>query len=408
MNAHFILYVSDAARSRDFYRRVLDREPALDVPGMTEFRLSSGAVLGLMPEAGIRRLLGAALPDPATARGVPRAEVYLVVEGAAAYHERALAAGAVELSPIATRDWGHRAGYVLDPDGHVVAFAEEVRAAAEHAAVPRGATIDVAAHNRAAWDREVARGNRWTVPVSAETIAAARAGRWEIVLTPVKPVPRGWFGDLAGRDVLALASGGGQQAPVLAAAGANVTVLDNSPAQIAQDRLVAERDGLSLRLEAGDMRDLRRFADRSFDLIFHPVSNAFVPEVRPVWRECFRVLRPGGCLLAGFTNPVVYLFDEPEDERDLVVRHAVPYSDLVSLPREALERRIAAGEPLEFGHSLADQIGGQIDAGFVLAAMYEDGWPDHALGRFLQPFVATRAVRPVLESPAGRLHGPRS
>lgn len=92
---------------------------------MTEFDLGKGAVLGLMPEAGIMRLLGAALPDPAQAAGVPRSELYLLVSAAAAGHARALTAGARELSPLLQRDWGHKAAYSLDPDGHVLAFAEE-------------------------------------------------------------------------------------------------------------------------------------------------------------------------------------------------------------------------------------------------------------------------------------------
>ena len=126
MRAHFILYVRDPRASAAFYARALGMAPALDVPGMTEFHLDGGAVLGLMPERGIRRLLGDALPDPALAAGAPRAEVYVVVEDAAAFHARALAAGARELSPLAARDWGHRAAYSLDPDGHVLAFAEEM------------------------------------------------------------------------------------------------------------------------------------------------------------------------------------------------------------------------------------------------------------------------------------------
>jgi catechol 2,3-dioxygenase-like lactoylglutathione lyase family enzyme len=121
--AHLILYVADQERSCRFYREVLAAAPSLDVPGMSEFALPGGAVLGLMPEAGIRRLLGDALPDPAAANGVPRAELYLVVAAPQAYHARALAAGARELSPLQRRDWGHRAAYSLDPDGHVLAFA---------------------------------------------------------------------------------------------------------------------------------------------------------------------------------------------------------------------------------------------------------------------------------------------
>ncbi|MCR9247483.1 MAG: glyoxalase [bacterium] len=121
--AHFILYVADQQRSTAFYSAVLAASPRLNVPGMTEFELPGGAVLGLMPEQGIRRLLGARLPDPASARGVPRAELYLVVANAAACHARALTAGAVELSPIQKRDWGHDVGYSLDLDGHVLAIA---------------------------------------------------------------------------------------------------------------------------------------------------------------------------------------------------------------------------------------------------------------------------------------------
>ena len=123
--AHFILYVPDPRASAEFWTRALGYAPRLDVPGMTEFDLGGGAVLGLMPEVGIRRLLGHALPDPATAHGVPRAELYLFVADVAASHARALAAGARELSPPARRDWGHVAAYALTPDGHVVAFARE-------------------------------------------------------------------------------------------------------------------------------------------------------------------------------------------------------------------------------------------------------------------------------------------
>src|SRR5262245_43032058 len=107
--------------------------------------------------------------------------------------------------------------------------------------------MDVVAYNRRAWDTQVNKGNRWTVPVSPELIAAARRGEWELVLTPTLPVPRDWFPPLAGLDVLCLASGGGQQVPILAAAGASVTVLDNSGRQLAQDRHVAEREGLTIR-----------------------------------------------------------------------------------------------------------------------------------------------------------------
>jgi catechol 2,3-dioxygenase-like lactoylglutathione lyase family enzyme len=120
---HIILYVSDQAAATAFWRAALDREPVLDEPGMTEFTLGNQVVLGLMPETGIKTVLGPALPDPGAGRGIPRAEVYLVVANPADCHTRALAAGPTELSPLAPRSWGNDVAYSLDPDGHVVAFA---------------------------------------------------------------------------------------------------------------------------------------------------------------------------------------------------------------------------------------------------------------------------------------------
>ncbi|MFM8320881.1 MAG: class I SAM-dependent methyltransferase [Chloroflexota bacterium] len=258
------------------------------------------------------------------------------------------------------------------------------------------ADLDIREYNRKAWDREVETGNPWTVPVSSEVTAAARRGEWSIVLTPTIPVPRSWFGELSGRQVLCLASGGGQQGPVLAAAGAQVTVFDNSPRQLACDRMVAERDGLALRLEEGDMRDLSRFANDTFDLIFHPVSNLFIPNVRPVWAEAFRVLKPGGALLAGFLNPVHYLFDLDvmDQENRLDVRYTIPYSDLESLDEARRRQYMEEGAPLEFGHTLDDQIGGQLQAGFLLVGFFEDRAPEQLIGRYIPSFIATRAIKP--------------
>jgi SAM-dependent methyltransferase len=172
--------------------------------------------------------------------------------------------------------------------------------------------MDIIDYNRSAWDREVERGNKWTTPVSSEVVARARKGDWEVVLTPTRPVPRHWFpSELRGASILCLASGGGQQGPILAAAGADVTVLDNSGKQLAQDRMVAERDGLTIRTVQGVMADLSAFEDGSFDLVFHPISNLFAPAVRPVWRECFRVLNSNGAMLAGFMNPAAFIFTDP-------------------------------------------------------------------------------------------------
>jgi catechol 2,3-dioxygenase-like lactoylglutathione lyase family enzyme len=121
--AQFIFYVADQGAATAFWTEVLQRLPSLEEPGMTEFTLAEGAVLGLMPESGISALLGQVLPDPARARGIPRSELYLITDDPGGHHARALAGGARELSPLLQRAWGDQAAYCLDPDGHVIAFA---------------------------------------------------------------------------------------------------------------------------------------------------------------------------------------------------------------------------------------------------------------------------------------------
>src|SRR6516164_9802679 len=234
--------------------------------------------------------------------------------------------------------------------------------------------IDPVAHNRAAWDREVDSDSEWTRPVGPEVIARARAGDWSVVLIGYEPAPRDWFpANLRGVAVLCLGSGGGQQGPVLAAAGAEVTVFDNSPRQLARDEEVAAREGLAIATVLGDMRDLSAFADASFDVILNPVSNVFCPELAPVWRECFRVLRPAGVLMSGFMNPDIFIFD------------------VVALDER--ERSYGDG-PIEFSHTLTEQIGGQLAAGFLLTHLAEA--PHHAdvTARYMPGYFATRAVKP--------------
>ena len=256
-------------------------------------------------------------------------------------------------------------------------------------------------YNRQSWDQEVEKGNPWTLPVDSATIAAARQGNWQIYLTAVKAVPSEWFPSLAGKPVLCLASGGGQQGPILAAAGAEVTVFDNSPRQLARDEEVAQREGLKIRTVLGDMRDLSVFADNHFELVFHPISNPFIDTVLPVWREAYRVLRPGGVLLAGCVNPVAYLFDlKSMEEGRLVVRHKIPYSDLRDLSEAERQTLILDNHhPLEFGHSLRDLIQGQIEAGFLIAGFYEDNnGGKELLDAYIDVYFATRAIKPVRSS----------
>lgn len=251
-------------------------------------------------------------------------------------------------------------------------------------------------YNQQAWNRQVAKGSQWTQPVASAQVAAARQGDLQIVLTPEKPIPPSWFPDFSGGDVevLCLAGSGGQQAPLLAAAGANVTVWDFSESQLAQDQMVAERESLSLTTIQGDMRDLHALADESFDLIVHPCSNSFVPDVNPVWREAARVLKRGGHLLAGFINPVFFLFDDEQMQQGkLVAVNRIPFSDLESLPESAKQKLIEQDEPFCFGHTLSDQIGGQLAAGLGVIDFYEDTWPDYLISNYIACFCATRSVK---------------
>ncbi|MEM6980463.1 MAG: class I SAM-dependent methyltransferase [Planctomycetota bacterium] len=259
--------------------------------------------------------------------------------------------------------------------------------------------MNVLRYNAEAWDREVAGGqNPWSQPVTKLVIDQARQGEFSIVLTPNRPVPRRWFPDtLDGTDLLGLASGGGQQMPILAAAGAKVTSFDASSGQLGRDRLVAQRDGLTIKTVQGDAADLSCFESGSFDVVFHPCSNCFMEHLQPIWNEAFRVLRPGGTLLSGFHNGILFLFDREKDEKDgiLEVRYSLPYSDMRDLPKDSLQAMIDRNEAIEFGHTLEQQIGGQIRAGFDITGFYEDNWSDEvtSINQHCPLFIATKATK---------------
>ncbi len=233
-------------------------------------------------------------------------------------------------------------------------------------------------------DRWIAEGWEWGRPIGHEAFERARRGEWDVLLTPTKAVPHSWFGELRGKHVLGLASGGGQQMPLFAAQGAVCTVLDYSKRQLESERAVAAREGYDIEIVRADMSKPLPFPDESFDLIFHPVSNCYVREVRPIWRECLRVLRPGGRLLAGLDNGLNFITDD--EEREIVNR--LPFDPLANPDQMELLRRTDGG--VQFSHTLSEQIGGQLEAGFRLLALYEDTNGSgrlHELG--IPSFVAT-------------------
>ncbi|MCP3026386.1 class I SAM-dependent methyltransferase [Halobacillus sp. A5] len=256
--------------------------------------------------------------------------------------------------------------------------------------------MNVTNHNRKAWNKKVKNQISYTKPVEQHTITKAGKGDWAITLTTKKMVPREWFpSSLQGVRVLCLASGGGQQGPVLAAAGAEVTVVDISEKQLEQDDYVAERDGLTLETIRGDMMNLYFFEDEFFDIIVHPVSNLFVEDIQFVWEEAARVLKPNGTFISGFTNPLLFIFDEEEELKgNLVVTNAVPSSTLTNLTDEEIQAYLNTGETVEFAHTLEAQIQGQIKAGFAITGFYEDNFGgNRPIDRYINSFCVTKAVK---------------
>ena len=121
----FILYVRDQKKSSNFYEQLLKIKPSLNVPGMTEFKLTDFVKIGLMPENGIAKILQDRMPHPNKGTGIPRCELYLKIENAQEYIKKGIQLGGKEISELMIRDWGDEVGYISDLDGHVIAFAEK-------------------------------------------------------------------------------------------------------------------------------------------------------------------------------------------------------------------------------------------------------------------------------------------
>ncbi|MBE6611638.1 MAG: class I SAM-dependent methyltransferase [Ruminococcaceae bacterium] len=248
--------------------------------------------------------------------------------------------------------------------------------------------------NSLTWDAWAKDGCPWTLPITHEEFLAAKAGACRVYLTPCRFVPEEWFGSLCGKKLLGLASGGGQQMPVFAANGAECTVFDYSDSQLEKERIMAEREGYAIEIIKGDMTKPLPFADDSFDLIFHPVSNCYIREIEPVWRECFRILKPGGRLLAGFDNGLNFLFDE-DGTLPLIAKNKLPYDPIAMSDEEFASQRDNLNA-IQFSHSLEEQLGGQLRAGFILRDLYEDRDREGCghLREYAPQYMATLAIKP--------------
>ncbi len=237
-------------------------------------------------------------------------------------------------------------------------------------------------------DRWVDEGWEWGQPIRHEAYEKAKNNDWLVLLTPTKPVPKDWFCNLKNARVLGLASGGGQQMPVFTALGATCTVLDYSEKQLLSEKEVAERENYEIDCVKADMTKPLPFDDESFDLIFHPVSNCYIEEVFPVWQECYRVLKKGGILLAGLDNGINFLFD---DEEKMVVRK-LPFNPLND--KQLYAESLIKDWGVQFSHTIEEQIGGQLRAGFVLTDIFQDTNGSGRLHDFNVPtFYGTRSVK---------------
>ena len=206
----------------------------------------------------------------------------------------------------------------------------------------------------------------WSACATAEEMQRAREGRLSIKFFD-KEVPADWLKDIKGKKVLCLAGAGGLQAPLLACAGAEVTVLDLSEKMLEKDREIAEKEQLNIRIEKGNMCDLSRFADGSFDCILNPTSLMYVPDVKPVFREVSRVLKVGGSFIMMAPNPINYLCDFVEDETG-------GYYKAVNRMPYCSSNHDSMSDWVEYGHTMEDYIGGQIECGLESTVMWNASW----------------------------------
>jgi ubiquinone/menaquinone biosynthesis C-methylase UbiE len=225
---------------------------------------------------------------------------------------------------------------------------------------------DVAAFNQARWQALAEANALYTRPLLDLDAGSAQA----------RVDPDGWLGDLHGKRVLCLAGGGGQQSAAFALLGAEVTVVDLSAAQIARDIQVAAHYGVRIRAIEGDMRDLSMLEAGAFDLVQHAYSVNFVPDVRVVFEQVARVLRPGGLYHLMFANPFTLAIN-PRDWTGEGYLLKQPYLDGTPIQSEDevwVYGRDSTAEttpppipgPREYRHTLSTVVNGLVEHGFSI------------------------------------------
>lgn len=236
-------------------------------------------------------------------------------------------------------------------------------------------------------DRWCDEGWEWGQPISHETYNNAKNGEWDVLLTPTKFVPHSWFLPFKGCKILGLASGGGQQMPIFAALGADVTVLDYSDRQLEKEKMVSERENYHINIIKADMTEPLPFENDTFDLIFSPVSFVYVEKIEPIFQECYRILKENGVLLCGLDNGINFISNNED-----VIENQFPFNPLVNKDQYQSLQDDDCG--IQFSHNMEENIGGQLKAGFILTDIYDDYNGSGRLDDLKIPtFIATRAVK---------------
>lgn len=244
------------------------------------------------------------------------------------------------------------------------------------------------------WDNANDSLNRWTVIISHEDFVKARNGELNVTLAGYRPVPREWFPELNGAKVLALACGGGQQCPVFAAHGADVTVTDISDKQLENERYAADRENYHINIVKADLEKPFPFEDEYFDMIFNPISNCYIRDISVMQRECARVIRKNGVLMTAFVKEEHFMFEPDFQNEDVLIsRHTLPYDPFKALTEEQRRKMVQSGVPFKFSHTLSEQLGGLIKAGFEITDIFEDGDGMGLFDKYMNPYVAVRAVK---------------
>lgn len=270
-------------------------------------------------------------------------------------------------------------------------------------AVSREAVLD---HNARAWDRLAQGGAALARPAADEAFGDPRV--WLGSGGSVGAAGRSWLPErLDGLAVLCLAAGGGKHGPLYAAAGAKVTVLDISPVMLDLDRQVARERKIDLEILQGSMDDLSMLREGRFDLVIHPVSTCYLPDVARVFREVARVTRPGGLYVSQHKSPAsLQATIEPTASGRYELVHPQTGGD--PLPPEPPSRLREAGTQ-EFIHSLSALLGGICAAGFTIEDFCEPNHtqPDASKGTFAHRAVFIPPYLRVLARRSGKATGGR-